>query len=174
MIWNSGQLPQGWSVDTMLDKHQSLPFNPDIANVFSLAGMIEAWGRGIERIFAACTAAGIPDPELKHEPTGLWVTFPFSAEYLKAIQQPSTPDSTPPELGKKLGRKLGENRQAILDAIKENNEVTQVELAEIVGISQTAIENNIKWLKDNSYIDRFGKKGGYWVILDEGDDGSDR
>lgn len=158
----------------MLDKHQSLPFNPDIANVFSLAGMIEAWGRGIERIFAACTAAGIPDPELKHEPTGLWVTFPFSAEYLKAIQQPSTPDSTPPELGKKLGRKLGENRQAILDAIKENNEVTQVELAEIVGISQTAIENNIKWLKDNSYIDRFGKKGGYWVILDEGDDGSDR
>lgn len=80
MIWNSGQLPQGWSIDTMLGKHQSLPFNPDIANVFSLAGMIEAWGRGIERIFAACKSAGIPDPELRHEPTGLWITLQFRAE----------------------------------------------------------------------------------------------
>ncbi|PIZ66382.1 MAG: transcriptional regulator [Candidatus Marinimicrobia bacterium CG_4_10_14_0_2_um_filter_48_9] len=168
MIWNSGQLPQGWSVDTMIEKHQSLPFNPDIAKVFSLAGMIEAWGRGIERIFAACNAANVPDPEFKYEPTGLWVTFPYSSEYLEANQKSSTQDTSQARLGEKLGEKLGENRQAIVHAIRIDQGVTLADLATIVGISQTAIENNIKWLKENGHIDRVGPaKGGHWVILDE-------
>ncbi|MEA3287109.1 MAG: ATP-binding protein [Candidatus Marinimicrobia bacterium] len=102
MIWSSGQLPAGWTVATMLAKHESLPYNPDIANVFSLAGMIEAWGRGIERIFAACKSAGIPDPELKHESTGLWVTFYFVAE---AIDNKQAKDQA--------GTKLGPSRDQV-------------------------------------------------------------
>jgi len=39
------------------------------------AGMIEAWGRGIERIMEACRAAGSPLPRLRYESTGLWVEF---------------------------------------------------------------------------------------------------
>lgn len=31
-------------------KHSSQPYNPDVANAFFRAGMIETWGRGIERI----------------------------------------------------------------------------------------------------------------------------
>jgi len=50
MIWNPGQLPSDWNVETLLRKHSSEPFNPDIANAFFRAGKIEAWGRGIERI----------------------------------------------------------------------------------------------------------------------------
>jgi len=71
-------------------------------------------------------------------------------------------------LGEKLGEKLGENRQAIVHAIRIDQGVTLADLATIVGISQTAIENNIKWLKENGHIDRVGPaKGGHWVILDE-------
>ena len=29
---------------------------------------IEAWGRGVERIFAACEAAGSPKPVLRYDP----------------------------------------------------------------------------------------------------------
>jgi len=32
MIWNEGQLPENWTIETLLDKHSSKPFNPDIAN----------------------------------------------------------------------------------------------------------------------------------------------
>lgn len=75
LIWNPGQLPQDWTVRKLLDKHASIPFNPDIANTFFRAGYIEAWGSGIERMFQACRAAGTPLPEVRYEPTGLWVEF---------------------------------------------------------------------------------------------------
>ena len=49
-IVNGGVLPEGWTVDTLLSSHRSMPYNPDIANTFFRAGEVEAWGRGIERI----------------------------------------------------------------------------------------------------------------------------
>ena len=42
---------------TLLAAHASTPFNPAIANVFFRSGEIETWGRGIERILAACKGA---------------------------------------------------------------------------------------------------------------------
>ena len=52
-IINGGVLPEGWTVETLLSSHRSMPYNPDIANTFFRAGEIEAWGRGIERIITA-------------------------------------------------------------------------------------------------------------------------
>ena len=50
MIWNAAALPTGWTIETLMKKHSSQPYNPEIANAFFRAGEIEAWGRGIERI----------------------------------------------------------------------------------------------------------------------------
>ncbi len=74
--WNQA-LPADWTITHLLEKHASQPFNPDIANVFFRAGMVESWGRGIERIMQACRDARVPTPELRYEQTGLWVIFPF-------------------------------------------------------------------------------------------------
>ena len=63
-IWNCGTLPEDWTLNNLLGKHRSRPYNPDIANVFFRAGEIEAWGRGIERIIAACKNAGYPELNL--------------------------------------------------------------------------------------------------------------
>lgn len=41
MIWNSGSLPQSWTMAQLLAKHASKPFNHDIANVFFRAGLRE-------------------------------------------------------------------------------------------------------------------------------------
>ena len=57
-IINGGVLPEGWTVETLLSSHRSMPYNPDIANTFFRAGEIEAWGRGIERIITACKNDG--------------------------------------------------------------------------------------------------------------------
>lgn len=77
MIWNPGYLPEGWSVNRLLKKHPSKAYNPDVANTFFRAGMIEAWGRGIESIFEACEKFGIYSPEFNYETGGLWVIFNF-------------------------------------------------------------------------------------------------
>ena len=50
IIWNDGQLPPDWTLNDLLTTHPSKPNNPDIANTFFRAGMIESWGRGIEKI----------------------------------------------------------------------------------------------------------------------------
>jgi len=44
MIWNPGQLPPQWTVERLLTKHFSAPFNPDVANAFFRAGLVESWG----------------------------------------------------------------------------------------------------------------------------------
>ena len=53
VLWNPAVLPEGWTSATLRSRHVSHPFNPQVANVFFRAGEIEAWGRGIERIFQA-------------------------------------------------------------------------------------------------------------------------
>ncbi len=81
MIWNPGELPPDWTVEKLLGKHASIPFNPDVASVFFRAGMIEAWGRGIERILESCREAETPEPEVRYEQTGLWMVFPYLPEH---------------------------------------------------------------------------------------------
>ena len=84
-IWNAGRLPRGWSLENLTGEHASRPYNPAIADAFSRAGLIEAWGRGIHRIRQACEEVGNPAPQWRIESgDGLWVEFPFSAAYLAA------------------------------------------------------------------------------------------
>ena len=76
-IINGGVLPEGWTVETLLSSHRSMPYNPDIANTFFRAGEIEAWGRGIERIITACKNDGFSTPEFRYDASGIWTTFKF-------------------------------------------------------------------------------------------------
>ena len=122
-MWNPAVLPEGWTLDTLLGAHSSSPYNPAIANAFFRAGEIEAWGRGVERIFAACEAAGSPKPVLRYDPYDMWVEFPFDPEYLKALWAGQgraehvgaqvTPEVTP-EVGRMLKLLKGEMSRAEL------------------------------------------------------------
>jgi len=68
-------------------------------------------------------------------------------------------------LGEKLGEKLGENQVKIIEAISGNSKVTIDEMSESIGISTTAVENNISKLKEKNIIERKGPdKGGKWII----------
>ena len=69
-------------------------------------------------------------------------------------------------------RSLNARRKKIMDEMRNNPNVTQAqlsnitqeELVKIIGIKSTAIEDNIKFLKENEYIERKGsKKTGYWM-----------
>ena len=48
-IANDCIFPTDWTIDDLMGKHRSRPYNPLIANTFFRAGFIEAWGRGIEK-----------------------------------------------------------------------------------------------------------------------------
>ena len=48
-IGNVGQLPTEWSLEVLLAKHVSVPFNPTIARIFYLAGYVEAGGEALRK-----------------------------------------------------------------------------------------------------------------------------
>jgi len=45
-----GGLPFGWTLEKLMGEHISLPFNPKLADMFFISGLIENWGRGIEKV----------------------------------------------------------------------------------------------------------------------------
>jgi ATP-dependent DNA helicase RecG len=74
-VGNDAVLPPDFTVETLLKHHRSNPFNPNIANVFFWAGFIEAWGRGIEKIYESCSDYGAPPPEYSVKPYEVMVAF---------------------------------------------------------------------------------------------------
>lgn len=56
-------------------KHTSSSYNPNIAHVFYLAGFIESWGRGIEKICSVCEKDGVPQPVYTINPGDIMIEF---------------------------------------------------------------------------------------------------
>ena len=69
------------------------------------------------------------------------------------------------KLGERLGERLGETRLRILDIIKEDSFIAIPKIAAIVGVSETAIQNNLAWLKAHGFVRRVGgARGGHWAV----------
>jgi len=89
-IWfhNPGGFPKGLSIEQLKAKPQSIPRNPLIARIFYLAGYIERYGSGIQRILTSFADAGLPEPEFKTDAWGLTLTMQkdiFTEDYLAQI-----------------------------------------------------------------------------------------
>jgi ATP-dependent DNA helicase RecG len=78
IIHNAGRLPDNWTIADLMSEHASMPFNPLIANAFFRSRLIEAWGRGIEKINSALRAAGLK--EAVYTATGKVITITFTTE----------------------------------------------------------------------------------------------
>ena len=155
LMWNAGDLPPHWTIDTLMQKHNSEPHNPVIAYPFFLAGYIESWGRGIEKIIEESQKFNGITPQFRWL-NGLWVEFYFNQE-----------KSLPNGLGEKLGEKLGETQQNIIKLMQSNPRIAITALATELSISTTAIEKHIKILKEQNIIKRIGgAKGGHWEITE--------
>jgi ATP-dependent DNA helicase RecG len=141
IIWNEGELPDNWTVDRLKTKHPSKPFNPDLANGFFRAGLIEAWGRGTLKILNECRLAKTSLPVFKYDLSGFVVEFDFSNKNFK---------------------------EEILTLIKENKNITVDELCLRLDTSKSTIQRHIKKLKEENKLLRNGAdKVGYWEVLQE-------
>lgn len=102
-IISSGPLPFGLTPEKLFLDHESRPWNPLIANVFYLRGIIERWGRGTLKIAELTEQAGFARPTIEERDQHVVVTFRPS-RYL------------PPA---KIQRILSEPEQRILQYLSE-------------------------------------------------------
>lgn len=62
---------------------------------------------------------------------------------------------------------LNATRKQILSEMRHNPNITKAELEIIIRISNTPIDNNIRYLKNNGYLEKIGSnKDGYWKVVD--------
>jgi predicted HTH transcriptional regulator len=154
--WNDGQLPENWTVAQLLSKHASKPFNPLIANAFFRAGMIESWGRGIEKINQECEAAGVPVPEYRTDASGLMVQFHTGIRREEEVTKKMT---------KKMTKKTPEEVIALLQA---DGSLSIAALAEQIGASASTVDRVLHKLRESGIIERVGPdKGGHWVVKEK-------
>ncbi len=145
MIWNNGQLPDDWTVERLTQKHPSQPYNPDIANAFFRAGMIEAWGRGIEKVIRACEEAGNAPPRLRYEAIGLMVEFELKDQVGTKPAPRRHQDGTKTALSRhQVGTKSALSRHQAEILKNAGRERTLSELMEAVGRSdRTKFRNQV-------------------------------
>ena len=160
IISNSCILPEGWTVDTLMEPHNSRPYNPDIANVFYRAGYIEHWGRGIQKICDACRELGAELPVYELVGNGLRVHFKALESAL--IDEPKTPNRQ--DVGKDVGLEVG-LAEKIIDLILDNSEIKMSEMAEKLAVTTRTIEREIKKLREFGRVERVGgKRYGHWEV----------
>ena len=149
-ISNDCILPSGWTVETLMGKHRSKPFNPNIANGFFRAGFIETWGRGIEKICEACRNYGTTLPEYTVYPEDIMIKF----------------EALNTDINTDINTDTDFKAEKLLEYLKENPKVTQKGLAEYFNVTKRTIERNMNILKKENLIERVGNnRSGYWKIL---------
>ena len=143
MIWNFGELPENWTIDTLQKKHSSVPHNPDISNAFFRLGYIEAWGRGIRKMNEQCTLYGLPMPLYYYESSGFWVEFRKDIYNEEILQSKGL---NPRQI------------KAVLYA-KEKRKITNREYQVINEVSRVTATRDLKDLVDKNIIS-FNEKAG--------------
>jgi ATP-dependent DNA helicase RecG len=145
-------------------------YNSNIANAFFRAGDIEAWGRGIQRIFQACREAKNPDPEIQLNGHELWLQFAFAPSYLQAVSPKGGGASVTLPGGKasvKTSVKISvKAADALLELLRQNPQMTLADVAAQVGRSVRAVEMPSAKLVKAGRLRFLGpQKGGHWETL---------
>ena len=144
----SGCLPENWTLDNLLGKHASKPYNPNIASVFYYAGFIESWGRGIEKIRSACKADGVPMHEYIVHPGDIMIKFTAPEDRIIRVTD-----------------KVTDQEKRLLNFLYEDPDLTMPALAEKMKVSRKSIANYLKSLREKNIIERIGSdRKGYWKI----------
>lgn len=131
-----------------MQKHASKPYNPNIAYVFYLAGFIESWGRGIEKICNALKAEDLPMPEFTVHPGDIMIKFTGLENRIIRVTD-----------------RVTDKERQVLQLLIEDPGFTMPQLAERMGVSRKSVAGYIKSLKEKGIIVRIGTdKNGHWEI----------
>ncbi len=154
-ITSSGGLHFGLDVEDLYRPHESLPWNPTIADVFYRRGIIETWGRGTLKMAQLMQQAGLPRPEFEDSPGALLVRF-----------RPST--YLPPQ---RVGRNLTERQQNLLRILAEGGPMALKRIVDALGpdTEPRSIQGDLQLLRSLDLVDTTGwGRGARWQLrIDE-------
>ncbi len=151
-IKNPGGLPEGMKLSELMQT--SVRRNELIADIFSRINQAERMASGFPRIMRLLSEANLPKPMIESN-AFFNITFKRDPKFkVGGIRSEESSEESSVKSSDK-----------ILAAIRKNPEVTASNLAEMLGISQRAVEKQLASLKRAGKIVRIGStKAGHWEI----------
>lgn len=150
IFWNEGQLPENWTIENLLIKHPSKPYNPDIANALFRSGYIESWGRGTLKMIKECEEANMPKPIYYFNMSGFFVEFRKDIYNDKELESFDLNDR---------------QKKAIL-YLKNKGKITNSQYQKLNDCSRNTASNDFSELIEKKILKASGKKGaGAFYIL---------
>lgn len=145
-IISVGGIPEGLEQEEFLSGYMS-PKNPQLMKIFRDLGFVEHMGTGIIRILS------------KYDKS----IFTFSTNFIKvSIPFNKTGNDI---VNSKIPKNVTKRQSKIMELIDQNTNITQDEIASIIGVSRYTIIREIKTLEEKNYLYRVGSnKTGYWKI----------
>ena len=143
--------------------------NPTLAEAMKVLGYVNRFNRGIARVKEELNENGNPEAIFEIHKIGafgvtIYNAFTESNEDIKSNQELGADDWV--KIESRLGEKLGENQIQILKLMHQNSKISIVEISTKLELSTTAIENNIKKLREKNILEHVGPaKGGQWRII---------
>ena len=157
-ITSPGMLLNNVTIEKMRGGY-SRPRNPAIARAFAYMKIIEKWGTGIPRLFAACEEYGLPKPELIDFDGDFRVNM-----YRKRDANTETNTETNIETNTETNT---ENVGRIIRLMGEQLSITVKMIAQQLGLSVGGVRYHINKLKKDGVVEHIGSsKKGTWVIHD--------
>jgi predicted HTH transcriptional regulator len=133
-IENPGLLPFGLTIED-LPRGVSKLRNRVIGRVFHALGLIEQWGSGVQRMTAACEAAGLPAPVFEEIATRFRVTIATT------------------QVGPRV---VDDTDQAILDALSGAKGLATSDIAAAIGLSPRASRTRLARLVGRGLVREIG------------------
>lgn len=138
VFYNSGKLPEHWTVEHLFEKHSSEPFNTALAGAFFRSGDIESWGRGYRKIVRAMENVNLMPPIIQVM-GGMTVTLYSSAQ--------TQMDA--------MG--LDERQQKVMAFVLKNARVTNSDVQMLLSTSKPTATRILKSLE--SHLEQVGSRG---------------
>jgi ATP-dependent DNA helicase RecG len=138
VFWNPGYLPYSIPIEELLQKHPSIPYNPDIANTLFRSGDIEIWGRGYRKIIKSALEHKLLPPVIK-DLGGLMLTY-----YTDAFSQ-------------LIAERVEEKVIQIVEYVIVNGSISNSETQKLLNTSKPTATRLLK--QANNWLRKQGERG---------------
>ena len=176
-VWNEGELPEGYTEETLMGRHSSKPRNRNIANTMFKAGFIDTWGRGYKKIRDGFEAAGIPMPKVQNFCGGVQVTVQRT-KFMQMMNVGNNDTDKVTDVTDNVGKdvvsdvvslsqvQLSERQREICKLIKANSFVSSKQMSVVLSVVHRTIQRDLADMQKKGILVREGNtSAGHWVLL---------
>ena len=164
-IWNEGELPTGYTQETLYGRHSSKPRNLNIANAFFKAGFIDTWGRGYKKIREGFEPAGIPMPKVENFCGGVQVTIERT-QFIKMINGSNVASNVVSDVVSLSQVQLSERQKKICELINKDSFISAQKMSVVLSVVHRTIQRDLADMQKKGVLIREGNtSAGHWIVL---------